>query len=94
LLKNLAINGKGMGKSSIDTLDAKSKQKKVRVPKIKKELPLSKTKTKLRCSISLLKWQEKKLEKLSVEKLKEKAWCGFPKEVFKPRRMMMLMQVV
>ena len=40
LLKNLTINGKGMVESSVDILDAKSKQKKVRVPKIKKDLPL------------------------------------------------------
>ena len=65
-----------MGKSSIDILDAKSEQKKVRVPKIKKDLLLSKTKVKLICLIGLLKWQEKKLQKLSAEKLKEKglAW--------------------
>jgi hypothetical protein len=33
LLKNLAIDGKEVGKSSIDIIGAKSKQKKVRVPK-------------------------------------------------------------
>jgi len=42
LLKNLAIDGKEVRKSSIDILGAKSEQKKVRVPKIKKDLPLSK----------------------------------------------------
>jgi len=43
LLKNLAIDGKEVGKSSIYILGAKSEQKKVRVPKIKKDFPLSKT---------------------------------------------------
>ena len=65
LLKNPAIDGKEMRKSSIDILDAKSK--KVRMPKIKKDLPLSKTKIKSICSIGLPKWQEKKLQKLSAE---------------------------
>jgi hypothetical protein len=79
LLKILAIDGKELRKLSIDILDAKSKQKKVRVPKIKKHLPLSKTKIKLICSISLPKWQEKKLQMLNAEKLKEKGLAWVPK---------------
>jgi hypothetical protein len=65
----------------------------VRVPKIKKDLSLSKIEVKPICSIGLPKWQEKKLQKLSAEKLKEKGLRGFLKEVFKLRRMM-LKQVV
>jgi hypothetical protein len=78
LLKNPAIDGKEVGKSSTDIIGAKSEQKKVRVPKIKKDLPLSKTEIKLICSICLPKWQEKKLQKFSEEKLKEKglAWVS------------------
>jgi hypothetical protein len=79
LLKNLAIDGKEVGKSSIDILSAKSEQKKVGVPKIKKDLPLSKTEIKPICSIGLPKWQENKLQKLSVEKLKEKGLAWVPK---------------
>ena len=79
LLKNRAIDGKEIWKSSIDILGAKSEQKKVRVPKIKKDLPLSKTEIKLICSIGLLKWQEKKLQKLSAEKLKEKGLAWVPR---------------
>jgi uncharacterized protein YggU (UPF0235/DUF167 family) len=41
LMKNLAIDDKEVRKSSIDILGAKSKQKNVRVPKIKKDLLLS-----------------------------------------------------
>jgi hypothetical protein len=65
-----------VGKSSINILGAKSEQKKVRVPKVKNDLPLSKTEIKPICSIGLPKCQEKKLQKLSAEKLKEKdlAW--------------------
>ena len=51
LLKNSAIDDKEVGKSSIDILGAKSKQKKVKVPKIKKDLPLSKIEIKPICSI-------------------------------------------
>jgi hypothetical protein len=72
LLKNSAIDGKEVEKSSIDIICAKSEQKKERVPKIKNNLPLSKTEIKPICSIGLSKWQEKKLQKLSVEKMKEK----------------------
>jgi hypothetical protein len=39
-------------------------------------------------SIGLSKWQENHLQKLSAEKLKEKAWHGFLNGVFKLRRMM------
>ena len=49
------------------------------MPKIKKDLLLSKTKVKLICLIGLLKWQEKKLQKLSAEKLKEKGLAWVPK---------------
>ena len=80
LLKNLAIDGMTMRKSSIDFLHAKSEQRKVKAPKIKKDLSLSKSKIKLICSIGLLKWQEKKLQKLSAEKLKEKGLAWVPKE--------------
>jgi hypothetical protein len=93
LLKNLAIDGKEVGKSSIDIQGAKSEQKKVREPKIKKDLPLSKIEIKPICSIGLPKWQEKKLQKLSVEKLKENGLVWVLKEVFKLRRMI-LKQVV
>jgi hypothetical protein len=65
----------------------------VREPKIKKDLPLSKIEIKPICSIGLPKWQEKKLQKLSVEKLKENGLVWVLKEVFKLRRMI-LKQVV
>jgi hypothetical protein len=79
LLKNPVIDGKEVEKSSIDILGAKSKQKKVRVPKINKDFPLSKKEIKPICSIGLPKWQEKKLQKLSAEKLKEKCLAWIPK---------------
>ena len=72
LLKNPAIDGKEVRKSSINILRAKSEQKKVRVSKIKKDLLLSKKEIKPIFSIGLPKWQENKLQKLSAEKLKGK----------------------
>jgi hypothetical protein len=66
LLKNPAIDNKEVGKSPIE--GATSKQKMVRVPKIEKDLLLSKTEIKPICSIGLPKWQENKLQKLSAEK--------------------------
>ena len=79
LLKDPAIDGKELGKLSTDFVGAKSERKKVKVPKIKKELPLSKTETIPKCSFSLPKWQENKLRKLSVEKLKGKGLVWVPK---------------
>jgi hypothetical protein len=51
----------------------------MKVSKIKKELSLSKIEAKLTCLIGLPKWQEKKLQKLSAEKLKEKGLAWVPK---------------
>ena len=80
LLKNLAIDDKEVEKLSIDIVDAKSNQKKVSVLIIKEELPLSKTRLKPRCSLGLSKWQKKKLQKLSAEKLSEKGLAWAPKK--------------
>lgn len=55
LLKNPTIDGKKVGKSFIDILNAKSEQKKVRVPKIKEKLTLSKAELRPRCSFDLPK---------------------------------------
>ena len=49
------------------------------MPKIKKDLLLSKTEVKLICLIGLPKWQEKKLQKLSAEKQKGKGLAWVPK---------------
>jgi hypothetical protein len=66
-----------MVKSSICILYTKSEQKKVKVPIIKEDLPLSRIEIKLICSTDLPKWQKKEVT-LSAEKLKEKdlIWHG------------------
>lgn len=74
------------GKSSINILDAKSEQKNVIVPKIKKYFPQSKKEIKLRCSLRLPKWQENKLQKLSAEKLKEMGLAWVPKRSFQAQK--------
>ena len=79
LLKNLAINGEQVEKSSINIVGTKSEQEEARVPKMREELPLSKTKLKSICSIGLPRWQEKELQKLSAEKLKERGLAWVPK---------------
>jgi hypothetical protein len=56
------------------------------VPKVKNDLPLSKTEIKLIYSIGLPKWQEKKLQKLSTEKLKEKGLVWVPKGSIQPHK--------
>jgi hypothetical protein len=89
LLKTSANDGKEVEKSSIDVVCAKFEQKKMKVPKIKKELPLSKIEAKPTCSIGLPKWKEKKLQKLSAEKPKEKGLAWVLNEEFKLRRMML-----
>jgi ribosomal protein L7/L12 len=86
LLKNPANDGKEVEKSSIDVVGAKFEQKKMRVPKIKKGLSLSKIEAKPTCSIDLPKWQEKKLQKLSAEKLKEKGLAWVPKGNIQARK--------
>jgi len=47
---------------------------------------LSKTEIKSICSIGLPKWQEKKLQKLSAEKLKEKGVAWIPKGSIQTRK--------
>jgi hypothetical protein len=61
LLKNPAIDGKEVRKSSIVITGTKSVHKEVQVSKTKQELPLSKIKTKPKSSFGLPKWQERKL---------------------------------
>ena len=50
------------------------------MPKIKKELPLPKSKTKLRCPLGLSSWQQKKLQRLSEQELKMKKMACVPKK--------------
>ena len=78
----LATKGNEASQSS-----AKSEGKKLRVHKVKQELPLLQTKLQPGCPLGLSYWQKKKLSKLSAQELEIETWDGFPKEVFKIRIM-------
>ena len=54
---------------TIESPSAKSEEKKLRVHKAKKELPLVKTESQPRCLLGLSYWQKKKLQKLGAQKL-------------------------
>ncbi|KAF8712056.1 hypothetical protein HU200_028889 [Digitaria exilis] len=71
-----ASDGKGEEKVAIDPPSAKSEQKKVKKPKGKNEVLLSKTETKLGRSLHLSNCQRKNLQKLSAQELRKKgmAW--------------------
>ena len=58
---------------------AKSEQEKTKVLKIKKELPLCKTKSQPGCPLGLSHWQDKKLYRLRAEELKKRNMAWVPK---------------
>jgi hypothetical protein len=62
----LATKGNAMKQSIVESQSAKSEEKKLRVHKVKKELPLAKTESQPSCPLGLSYWQKKKLQKLSA----------------------------
>ena len=73
----LAIKGKEMKQLVVEDQSAKSERK---VPKFKEELPRQKPKLQPGFPLSLSSWQERKLQRLSVEELKKKNMAWIPKE--------------
>ena len=71
----------------IESQSAKSEEKKLRVHKAKKELPLVKTESQPRCQLGLSYWQKKNYKNLVHKNLKKGTWHGFLKEVLKIRIM-------
>ena len=65
-LKMLTLATKG---NETSQSSAKSKEKKLRVHKVKQELPLLQTKSHSGCPLGLSYWQKKKLQKLSAQEL-------------------------
>ena len=63
----------------IESRSAKSEEKKLRVHKDKKELPLVKTESQPRCPLGLSYWQKKKLQQLSAQELEERNMAWVPK---------------
>ena len=75
----LATKGNETKQPIIESQSAKSEEKKLRVHKAKKELPLVKTESHPRCPLGLSYWQKKKLQKLSAQELEEKNMAWVPK---------------
>jgi hypothetical protein len=69
----LATKGNEMKQSIAEIQSTKSEEKKLRVHKAKKELPLVETESHLRCPLSF--WQKKELQKLTAQELRKNiAW--------------------
>ena len=77
----LATKGKEVKQPIDKNQSAKSEEKKLRVHKAKKELPLAKTKPQPRCPLGLLYWQKKKLQNLSAQELRQKNMTWVPKRI-------------
>ena len=75
----LATKGKEVKQSIDKNQSAKSEEKKLRVHKAKKELPLVKTESQPRCPLGLSYWQKKELQNLSAQELKKKNMAWVPK---------------
>ena len=75
----LATKGKEVKQSIDQNQSAKSEEKKLKVHKAQKELPLVETKSQSRCSLGLSYWQKKELQKLSAQELEERNMAWVPK---------------
>jgi hypothetical protein len=80
VLETSAFDGKKEKQIIVDDQFAKSEQRKFEVPKIMKELPLLKSKSQPRCPLGLSSWQEKKLQRLNAQGLKNKKMAWVPKK--------------
>ena len=94
VLKTSAINGNEKENSAVDIPNTKSRQKRLKEPKIKKKVPLSKAQAQPRYLLGSSGWQKKKLQRLSAQELKEKGMAWVPKEAFKLKTKMMFAQKV
>jgi hypothetical protein len=66
VLKTSAINNKEREKLAVDPPTAKSEQKELKKPKIKRKSPLSRTEAKPSHPLGLSSWQRRNLQKLSA----------------------------
>ena len=79
VLNTSAIGGQGKEKLSVDIPSVESEQSKLKGPKIKNEVPLSKIEVQPRYLLGSSRWQKKKLQKLSIQELKERNMACIPK---------------
>ncbi|XBJ04086.1 hypothetical protein VPH35_023092 [Triticum aestivum] len=77
----LATKGNETKQPIIESQSAKSEEKKLRVHKAKKELPLVKTELQPRCPLGLTYWQKKELQNLSAQELRQKNMAWVPKRI-------------
>ena len=76
----LATKGNEMKQSIVESQSsAKSEGRKLRVPKIKQELPLLQRKSQPGCPLGLPYWQKKKVQKLSAQELEKMNMAWVPK---------------
>ena len=75
----LATKGKEEEQTNVQNQDAKSEQKKMRMHKARKELPLVEIESQPRCPLGLSYWQKKELQKLSAHELRKKNMAWVPK---------------
>ncbi|KAG2577597.1 hypothetical protein PVAP13_6NG198300, partial [Panicum virgatum] len=59
--------------------DGRKGQQRLKEPKIKKEVPLSKAQVQLRCLLGSSGWQKRKLQRLCAQELKEKGMAWVPR---------------
>ncbi|CAN6231659.1 unnamed protein product, partial [Urochloa humidicola] len=79
VLETSASDGKEKKNSAIDFSNAKSEQSKLKEPKIKKEVLLSRIEIKSKGTLSSSNWEKKKLQKLSAQELKKRGMAWVPK---------------
>ncbi|VAH50784.1 unnamed protein product [Triticum turgidum subsp. durum] len=77
----LATKGKEVKQSIDKNQSAKSEEKKLRVHKAQKELPLVETKSQSSCSLGLSYWKKKELQNLSAQELRKKNMAWVPKKI-------------
>jgi hypothetical protein len=75
----LATKGREVKRVTFKDPIVESERAKPKVSKVKKDLPLCKTKSQPGCPLGLTSWQERKLKWLSAEKLKSKNMAWVPK---------------
>jgi hypothetical protein len=75
----LATKGKEVKRVTFREPIVESKQANTKVPKVQEELHLCNTKSQPGCPLGLTSWQERKLKRLSAEKLKSMNMAWVPK---------------
>jgi hypothetical protein len=80
VLETSATVGKEVKQIIINDRIVNSEQRRLEVPKIKKELPLLKSKSEPRCPLGLSSWQEKRLQRCCEQELKMKKMAWVPKK--------------